>query len=412
MDGRRAAGLDALLYAASALLAVGAAWLASIPEYREWGRIAAGPYAAGCLGAVLLSRRRAGVRARAWLAVAVFAGAALAPLAAEVAWRANTAPGLHAQSEVLVTEEAAKSLFAGRDPYAATFLHGSLAARPLGTKTHFPYLPGMLAFGVTRALDGRSPLSDARLPFAAATLAAFGLAAARWPGRSPGRLRTAQVLLVLPTGALLMATVGDDLPVLGLMLASLVLAEDGRTTGSGIAAGLAAGLKQTAWLLLPFLVLAWGPARRRAAALAAAVAGVVVIPFIAWNPGAFVEDAIRFPLGLGRERSAAGTPTLGSAVVRALPGARAAVVLILLAIAAGIGLWLLVRAPHRTAPDAARNAGLLFAVALVLAPAARAGYVVYPLNLLAWAWLLRGTPGTRRSGTVGEAGRTSAIPST
>src|SRR5438132_328477 len=83
--------------AASALLAVGAALLASIPEYREWGRIAAGPYAAGCLGAVLLSRRRAGVRARAWLAVAVFAGAALAPLAAEVAWRANTAPGLHAQ---------------------------------------------------------------------------------------------------------------------------------------------------------------------------------------------------------------------------------------------------------------------------------------------------------------------------
>ena len=113
-------------------------------------------------------------------------------------------------------------LFAGRDPYAATFLHGSLAARPLGTKTHFPYLPGMLPFGVPRALDGRSPLSDARLPFAAATLAAFGLAAARWPGRSTGRLRTAQVLLVLPTGALLMATGGDDLPVLGLMLASLV----------------------------------------------------------------------------------------------------------------------------------------------------------------------------------------------
>ena len=52
---------------------------------------------------------------------------------------------------------------------------------------------------------------------------------------------------------------------------------------------IAAGLKQTAWVLLPFLILAWGPARRRGAALAAAVAGVVVIPLIAWNPAAFVE---------------------------------------------------------------------------------------------------------------------------
>ena len=411
MDGRRGAGLDALLYAASALLAAGAAWLASIPQYREWGRIAAGPYAAGCLVAVLLSRRGAGVRTRTWLAAAVFAGAALAPMAAEVVWRANTAPGLHAQSEVLVTEEAAKALLAGRDPYAATFLHGSLAARPLGTKTHFPYLPGMLAFGVPRALDGRSPMSDARLPFAAATLGAFGLAAMRWPGRSPGRLRAAQILLVLPTGALLMATGGDDLPVLGLVLVSLVLAEEGRTTGSGIAAGLAAGLKLTAWVVLPFLTLAWGPARRRGASLAAAVAGAAVIPFIAWNPAAFVEDAVRFPLGLGREPSAAETPTLGSALVRALPGPRAAVVLILVAIAAGAGLWLLVRAPNRTGADAARNAGLLFLVALVLAPAARAGYVVYPLNLLAWAWVLRRTPGVARSGTVDQARRAPAIPS-
>jgi hypothetical protein len=47
-----------------------------------------------------------------------------------------------------------------------------LVARPIATKTHFPYLPGMLAFGVPRALDGRSPLADARVWFALVTLAA------------------------------------------------------------------------------------------------------------------------------------------------------------------------------------------------------------------------------------------------
>ena len=48
---------DAVLYAASALFAIGTAQLASISLYQQWGRLAVGPYAAGRGG---LGRRRPG----------------------------------------------------------------------------------------------------------------------------------------------------------------------------------------------------------------------------------------------------------------------------------------------------------------------------------------------------------------
>src|SRR5439155_11075931 len=131
---------------------------------------------------------------------------------------------------------------------------GPLVARPIATKTHFPYLPGMIAFGLPRALDGRSPVADARVWFALATLAVAGIALLpRGSALEPNdRLRAFQVLAVLPTGALLMATGGDDLPVLALMLLTLVLADEGRPAGAGVALGVAAAMKPTAWILVPF----------------------------------------------------------------------------------------------------------------------------------------------------------------
>ena len=131
-----------------------------------------------------------------------------------------------------------------------------------------------------------------------------------------------------------MATGGDDLPVLALMLLALVLADEGRPGASGVVAGLAAVTKQTAWVLLPFLALAardreGRPARGRFSLTATAVVAVVVIPFLAWSPGDFVEDVIRFPLGLGRQRSAAGTPTPGAGLIRLLPSMRVPLTLVL-----------------------------------------------------------------------------------
>jgi hypothetical protein len=52
---------DAVLYAASALFAIGTAQLASITLYQEWGRLAVGPYAAGAARA---GRASVGTRTR------------------------------------------------------------------------------------------------------------------------------------------------------------------------------------------------------------------------------------------------------------------------------------------------------------------------------------------------------------
>lgn len=387
------AAWDAAWYAGSAVFALAAALFASVPIFREWGRVAAAPYAAATVVGIILLWRGSGPRAPLRLAVAVMLGAALLPLALEVRWRAETSPGLHAQSEAIVTEEAAKALMHGHDPYAATYLHGPLADRPLGTKTHFPYLPGMLLFGLPRALVGDRPIADARVWFAVATLAicAVAIAASRSPVEP--KLRAFQLLVVMPTGALLMATGGDDLPVLALLLLALVLARQQRPLAAGIALGLAAATKQTAWILVPFLVAAVALASdRRMAAKLAGVAAAVAVPvigvFAAWNPGAFWEDAVRFPLGLGKERTSAATPTLGSLVVHTFPEAKTGLTLALIGVVAILVAYLLLRRPSTSVAGAAYRAALVFAVGFVFAPAARFGYVVYPIELLVWASLV------------------------
>ncbi|TMK85273.1 MAG: DUF2029 domain-containing protein [Actinobacteria bacterium] len=406
MRDRRGSVWNAVLYLSSAVFAGVAALAAAVPIYREWGRIASIAYTAGTVGALALVVGRGSERARAWLAILVLAGAAILPLGLEVAWRARTDPGFHAQSEAIVTEEAAKALLHGRDPYVADYLHGPLRARPLGTRTHFPYLPAMLVFGLPRGLSGDAAAADARVAFAVATLSIAG--AAMWLARQGGSdpWGAFLFLVVLPTGALLMATGGDDLPVLASMFLAVVLAWRERIVGAGVAAGLAAAMKQTAWPLLLFLAVAiWrgrgGKDVARFLGAAAAVAVPVVLPFVVWNPAAFVEDVVRFPLGLGHQPTPAGTPTLGHAIVAAFPSARTPLTATLAAVIAACGLLLLLWRPARSIGAATARTAAAVAVAFLLAPAGRAGYLVYPIELLVWARMLAG-PGPERSATHGE----------
>lgn len=402
MEGRPAWVLDAILYAGSALAAGAMALFGSIPIYREVSRLAAGPYAAGAVLAVALAVRGASFRARVALAVAVLAGSLVVPLALEVGWRASTDPGLHAQSEAIVTEEAAGAVARGRDPYAVEY-GGALARRPTATRTHFPYLPGMLVFGAPGAWGGDHPWTDARVAFAATTLVLVLAALALWPGGGTGRLRVVQVLLVAPTGALLLATGGDDLPVVALMLLAVILLVRGRSGWAGVASGLAAATKQSAWLLIPFLVAAaWSRGRRpclRYLAGAAVTALPILLAFFAWSPRGFVEDAVLFPLGLGHGRSPAQGWTLGGAVTPSTGWGRwavAALLVVLIAVAA----LALGRRPRPTAAWASSRTGWVFVLAILLLPTGRPAYVLYPLNLLTWGRLLRAGPGTAVRGRL------------
>src|SRR5207247_7179939 len=164
---------------------------------------------------------------------------------------------------------------------------------------------------------GDTPLTDARVAFAAVSLAALGLAL--WlarPPTAPG-LSALLVVLALPTGARYMAGGGDDVTVLSLMVLSLVLLHRDEPIGAGLAAGLSAAIKQTAWPLLPFLILAardrkGGRASGPTLAAASAVMIPVIAPFVVWNASAFIQDVVLFPLGLARQPTLAASPTVGS----------------------------------------------------------------------------------------------------
>jgi Glycosyltransferase family 87 len=416
MEGRRAALGDVLLYGASTAVALAgvAAW--TIPVQRAWARAAWPWYAlatvAATIALLLVRRRRAAGQLRIAICAVVFLLATIAPLAAHVAGRHASGIAGHVQSETLIVEAAAEALVDGRNPYAILYA-GDLASWPLGTRSHFAYLPGMTAFGLPHAAWPGSVFADARVWFLLGTVLLLVLALRAWPRATAGRLRVFQVLLALPTGGLLLAGGGDDLPVLALLLLSFVLLERGHPVGGGVTAGIAAAMKQTAWPVLPFIVLAARdpgarPAGRRAATAALLVFAVVVLPFAVAGPAEMFEDVILYPLGMGDQPTLAGGASLGALLVDAFPVAKVPISLGLLALAAGVGLVLLTRRPRPSPAAAAGRAAAFLLTVVALAPAGRPGYLVYPANLLAWSLTLR--PSTQSGGTAEESVTGSRAP--
>jgi Glycosyltransferase family 87 len=409
---------DVATYVAGSVLAGLAAVTDRIPLQRTWGAIALPSYlVATVLGGLLLIGRgrlsqRTVVRSRVWLAVAVLAGAALLPMGLEVSWRAREGFRDHVQSEVLVTEGSAEALASGANPYKASFARGPLGSWPRGTADHVPYLPGMFAFGLPRALVGPATWTDARVVFTSFSL--WVLLAAFWLARPmPSSGLTAMVVIVAsPLGARYLTGGGDDVAVLSLMLLALVLLRGSRPTAAGVTAGLAAAMKLTAWPLLPLLVVAARDreghrASGRALASAATVLVVLVLPVMVWSPGAFVEDVLLFPFGLSHTATLAASPTLGSLLAAALPLPKAAIAGTSLLLAGLLTVYLAAVKPPRDARGAAERTALVMAVAISLATAGRFGYFIYPIGLLAWARLVLAEG--RSAGDVDGVARTHTL---
>ena len=397
--------MDAVLYGCSAIFAGLTASTAGIPLQRSWGRVALWPYALAAAIALIASRVSGSEqqqRHRRTLLVAVlFAAAAIAPMAMAASRRAGGDPGAHAQSEVIIVEEAATALLEARDPYVAEYRDGPLADRPVATQVHFPYLPAMLAFGIPRALADPASWTDARVWFTAVALAVAGMGLLRMAASPEDRLRTFQVLFALPTGALLLATGGVDIPVIAMLLGATVMLRNDRPVAAGVMGGLALAAKQTSILVLPFLVLALpgGRTRRRFVFTLGSVGAAFIVPFALWDVEAFVEDAILFPLGLGQGDSAAATPTLGSLLIDLFPSSRTAVTVLLVAAIVIIVASLLFPEGGPSLSQACARAGGAFFAAIALAPAARVGYLIYPVNLIVWAIAFRPPSAGGRGGS-------------
>ena len=412
-------GRDAFLYGTSALFAGVTALAMRIPLYREWGRLAVGPYAAATVlmvvvALVLRSRSRAsgagtttGGTKRpsggAWRAarLAAFAiallGATVVPLALEVVWASHGDASLHVQPEVLVVERAGIRAAHGNDPYQVVDRNGHILIRQSAIpvyELYYPYLPGMVVFGFSSGSKVEARLTDARIQFLLVTVIVTVIALSRVRPRSDARYRSLQALTVLPTAALPLATGGDDMPVAALMLLGLVALQRRRPVLAGLALGAASTLKFTSWPLV-FLVLfavADREGRRAVGRYVVAVLAIavpVVLPVALHNPSAFIDNVVRFPLGLAGVASPAASALPGHILVSAFPGIHRAYVVVAAVIGMAVLVRRLVRNPPRDAAAVAQLAGWVMLVAILLAPATRVGYLLYPINLFLWAWMFR-----------------------
>jgi hypothetical protein len=425
---------DALLYIVAAGFAFLTSAFAVSSDYRSWGWFAGIIYVVAAVTA-LISERVIGhsqlpseplaakiFAARKVIVALVVCGAVFAPLAAEVGWRAEATPGAHAQPEVPVIERAGDRVAAGHSPYLANPTQvgndASSDSKTIDDESYFPYLPGMAVFGLTNALALPVALTDARLLIVAFTIAVSALALRLAGAGSGRRLRVLQFLVALPLGALPLVTGGDDLPVIALVLLGLVLAARRSPILAGFALGCAATLKFTAWPILLLMALAsQDRLGRRAPGRYLAAAAFIVVPVTAIglipSPRAFVESVIKFPLGLTGVRSPAASPLLGQVVTNLLPSERRPITFALLAV--GLVIVIVVgklRTPRTTAQVAGFTAFALL-VATVLAPATRFGYLIYPADLAAFAYLVAGMrPASLSSAKSAPSGQSASSSST
>lgn len=427
--------VDAVLYGVSALFALATILFAGLGLYRQWAKLAVGPYVGAAVLSLLLAhhrRRRAAAgdldrqgdgfetpgtgrywwrSARALIFLIVLVGATLVPLALEVMWRGEHAAGSHVQPEVTVVERAGHRAAHGKDPYQLVVKHGHEVVFTPGEPEYenfFPYGPVMSAFGLPSSTKAPVELTDARVFFGAVTLAITLLALWLLRGPRQWRIRTLQVLTVLPTAALPLATGGDDMPVVAFLLLAMVLAQRRRPVWSGLVLGLVSAMKFTAWPLAGLALFAARDrhGRRRPELMALGLAAVLVpsvAPFVVNDAAAFFENVVLYPLGLAGVSSPAASALPGHLLVSAFPSLHKAVPLALVLVGGAVLARHLWRHPPVSAGDVCALAAVVMTVAIVLAPATRVGYLLYPVNFAVWAAMFRAADAAVEVSTGEEA---------
>lgn len=272
----------------------------------------------------------------------------------------------------------------------------------------------MTLFGMPRALLGFSVLTDPRIWFGvgfvivfAAALAVVGVGdVVRWT----------VLLTASPVIAFSLSVGGTDVPVLACLCLGLALLwREPHPLLAGLAFGVAAAMKATAWpaLLIAVVLVAHRDGRRAAAIMsgtALAVFAAIVGPVAVLGPNALVQNTISFPLGLASIKSAAVSPLPGRLLVETGHTGHLIAVALLALACLGIIVSLVVR-PPRTVPAATWRVIIGLSLMFVLAPATRFGYFLYPGGLLAWlaiSWL--GSSGAGPPGSGARSAKASAQP--
>lgn len=226
-----------------------------------------------------------------------------------------------------------------------------------------------------------------------AAAASLGCVALLWPlAKRLGRPPVEAVATFGLNPVVLAWAVGgahNDLLMLVLMLGGIALATGGRELTGGAAVALAAGIKASAGLALPFVVLG---ARRRGRSLAGVLAGAAVVVGVAY--AAFPDHAVGMLAVLRREAHFTAIDSYPNQVAllaglrRVNPTVRLISELVFVAAIA----WLLVRAWRRQ--DWVTACGWAFLALVATSTWFLAWYAVWPLPFAALArrrWLLVAT---------------------
>jgi len=365
------------LFALSATYALVMALVTTNPLHRTWGIIAACAYLLAAM--VVLALKARGVDPALLIGLA---GALVLPLGLMAADRLQ-------QPEVRVINKSASLLVKHGTPY----LGPAALATAHSPNIFNPYLPVMTLFGMPRALLGFSVLTDPRIWFGVGFMVIFAAALAVAGARDV--VRWTVLVTASPVIAFSLSVGGTDVPVLACVCLGLaLLGRDPHPLLAGLALGVAAAMKATAWpALLVAVVLVLVRDGRRAAwtlsGTAVAVFAAIVGPVAVLGPRALVQNTISFPLGLTSIKSEAVSPLPGRLLVETgQTGHLIAVALLALAclgIVVSLAFW-----PPRTVPAATWRLAIALSLMFILAPATRFGYFLYPAGLLAWlgiSWL-------------------------
>lgn len=296
-----------------------------------------------------------------------------------------------AQPEVWVIERAGGLLLDHGSPY----LDIDALPHPPGVYDYTPYGPVMALFGVPRAGFGNTAvgeaLTDARLVFCLTAVLCLWISL-RLLGRPRVPVRAAQLVAVFPLTALTWATAGPDLAIVALVILTAALVVTERIGAAGVMIGLAVSAKLIvlpAAVVFAFLVAT----RRGTSALLryvtpfVVVSAVVTIPVVVSDPGAFVENVLRFPAGLGVVSSPAESPLPGYLLATTGSFGRGAAYALVGVAALTILVWL-IRRPPRIGSDALVRVAVGLGAFVLLTPATRFGYLLYPVVLLGAALVL------------------------
>ncbi len=381
---------DALLYGLSAVFALGLGVFSHQGAQWQWGYLATAPYALCALLAFGLHRLN--LRRTTWLRVGLLAlvmlGTVAIPLGLEARWRV-------AQPEIGVIQRAGDNLSKNKNLYPTYDKHGKLIDPIEGIpsfESFFPYFPLMSVFGLPSAETHKTKgLTDPRIAMSLLTLLASGLALGLLRASSKKKIRVAQCLLALPTGALFLSTGGDDMPILALTLLGVVALQRRQNNFAGISLGLAAAMKLTAWpMAFGALLVARDDRNRsawlRVAAWIVAIVVVTVTPFAIRAPWAFMSNVFAFPLGLTSVASPAASALPGHVLTTLWAPAGH----ILAPVTFLVGGYFMAKYLRRhwplTLSQLLAILSVVFLTMMCVATATRIGYVIYPLNFALWSW--------------------------